>query len=84
MATITSMQISHAQHAGVRGGVCSQVLFERTDLTESELEYVRLVARTNFFQLIRTVVYMNEGMNFRQATTKYFAEVRKANTNGTH
>lgn len=84
MAHITSVTITHAQHASLSGGIVSQVIFERTDLSESELEYVRLVARVNFFQLIRTVVYMNEGMNFRQATTHYFAEVRKAQSNGTY
>lgn len=59
----------------------AMVTFEKGELTEKELEYVRLVSHTNFFQLIRTAVYMQEGLSFREATIKYLTIQKEIDAN---
>lgn len=40
-------------------------------LTASELKYAQLCACIDFFQLVKTAQYMQEGLTFREATIKY-------------
>jgi hypothetical protein len=70
-------RVMYSLHSLVSGGFCSQVDFEGK-LTASELEYCKLVARTDFFQLVRTAIYMNEGLSFRDATIKYLKAMKEA------
>jgi hypothetical protein len=51
-------------------GHVTQVIIN-TPMTDDEKKYAGLVARTNFFQLIRMAVYMNEGLTFRESVIKY-------------
>lgn len=61
----------HSTTSLVNGGINTRVTFPAGSLTKSEMDYCRLVATCDFFQLVRTAFYMNEGMSFREATIKY-------------
>lgn len=55
---------------------CSCVDFGN-ELTEKELSYARLVARTNFHQLVLTAQYMiDETISFTEATKKYLIKFK--------
>lgn len=48
-------------------------------LTDKEVEYCRLVATSDFFQLVRTKHYMeNDGLSFKDATIKYLQAKKDA------
>lgn len=61
----------HSLHSLITGGINTRITFPDGSLTESERDYCRLVATSDFFQLVRTAFYMNEGLSFRDATIKY-------------
>ncbi len=54
----------------ISGSVVASVLF-LLPLTPNERDYITLVARTNFFQLVRIAHYMNEGLTLKQSVTKF-------------
>ena len=63
------------QNVGVRSGFCEQITFNKWGaLSEDEKEHCRILSRVNFYGLSRTALYMNDGMTFREAYTKYLSE----------
>lgn len=68
----------NSRHSLVTGGINTQVQFPAGSLTDEELKYCRLVMTTDFFQLVRTAVYMSEGLTFKEATIKYLTAKKLA------
>ena len=71
MITVTNghSTMKCGQANGVRGGVIETITFN--GLSQEEREYARLVAITNFHQLVWMGEYIKQGLSFGDAVRKY-------------
>lgn len=71
-ASVFTTQTHRGKSAGtatVNGGLICNVTFNNLD--DKQREYCRLVAITNFHQLVWMAEYMNSGLSFEQSIVKY-------------